>query len=409
MPSDPPPPKGTSTRNDAARAAPIPDAHKSRAPEHLKTQLFTVKKGADAEVIQLDGDAQKRFKVSGARSLTFGRDERCDVGLTSFGVSRVHASIHFDGNAYVLEDQGSLNGTFVNGERVQRVPLKGGDVLRLGDHDFRFSDAPAPAASREATVVSAPPRAPLPAPAPFSPAFVEVTDPNIRPQRALPIRNVTTLLGGAALAVVLLVLLVVGAFALGRRSMTEGDGRAATGVVFPGALVPVVAHGSGTVTAIAARVGAALTPESVVVEASAALSPAERTRIEENIAVARQANETEAVRAFEAQLTDAQLRMAAGVAGELSRVVVSVGDALAPGQVVAEVFVSGAARVEVDIGAFAAGRVGPGRVARVEFDEDVVFAPVVAVKGDGATRRAVLLIGDVRPAWLTQRPWVDFR
>lgn len=56
-------------------------------------------------------------------------------GVQSQGVSRRHASIFKQGTGVVVEDMGSINGTFVNGKRLDPYlsePLKDGDTLRLG-------------------------------------------------------------------------------------------------------------------------------------------------------------------------------------------------------------------------------------------------------------------------------------
>ncbi|MEW6400575.1 MAG: FHA domain-containing protein [Chloroflexota bacterium] len=62
-----------------------------------------------------------------------GRDPGVDLTIPSPAVSRRHARVSRDGNQYVLEDLGSSNGTFVNGERLRsgRV-LKSGDQIRFG-------------------------------------------------------------------------------------------------------------------------------------------------------------------------------------------------------------------------------------------------------------------------------------
>src|SRR3954471_1394824 len=62
-----------------------------------------------------------------------GRSPTADVSFDDGGVSRRHAVVltRSDGAAEVLDD-GSLNGTFVNGERVRRRILHHGDVLTVG-------------------------------------------------------------------------------------------------------------------------------------------------------------------------------------------------------------------------------------------------------------------------------------
>lgn len=61
-----------------------------------------------------------------------GREPEFAVCLPLEGVSRVHAKIAFDGTGYIVEDLKSTNGTFVNGEAVQRERLHHLDVVSLG-------------------------------------------------------------------------------------------------------------------------------------------------------------------------------------------------------------------------------------------------------------------------------------
>jgi pSer/pThr/pTyr-binding forkhead associated (FHA) protein len=101
----------------------------------------------------------------GAAPLSFGREAGSDIVVPNKDVSRHHAEILATPQGYVVVDS-STNGTFVNGERIegQRV-LARADVIRVGDHDFRFyADlAPAPAAP------SPPPPPAPPSPPPSSP------------------------------------------------------------------------------------------------------------------------------------------------------------------------------------------------------------------------------------------------
>jgi hypothetical protein len=70
-----------------------------------------------------------------------GRAEENDLVLDSPLVSRRHARIEQDGEAYRVIDQGSAYGTFVNEHRVEEAPLQVGDVVRFADRAFRFSGA----------------------------------------------------------------------------------------------------------------------------------------------------------------------------------------------------------------------------------------------------------------------------
>lgn len=106
--------------------------------------------------------------------LTIGRDANNGVAINDAEVSRKHSRLTFQGGKYVLEDLGSTNGTFVNGQRLAGpVVLKAGDVVSLGEqivlmYDAINSDAGATVAvSRKSARVEAPYAQPVPsAPAP---------------------------------------------------------------------------------------------------------------------------------------------------------------------------------------------------------------------------------------------------
>ena len=66
--------------------------------------------------------------------LIIGRDAASSVAISDAEVSRKHARLNFQGGKYVIEDLGSTNGTFVNGQRLSGATvLKSGDVVSLGE------------------------------------------------------------------------------------------------------------------------------------------------------------------------------------------------------------------------------------------------------------------------------------
>lgn len=111
--------------------------------------------------------------------LTIGRDSSNAVAINDAEVSRKHSRLSFQGGKYVIEDLGSTNGTFVNGQRLAGpVVLKAGDVVSLGEQIVLMYDAinmdpgATMAVSRKATRMEPPPvqqhqaAAPVYAPAP---------------------------------------------------------------------------------------------------------------------------------------------------------------------------------------------------------------------------------------------------
>ena len=106
----------------------------------------------------------KEYQVSDV-GLILGRDASCDVVVAQNEVSRRHAEIAPAELGYVVRDT-SVNGVFVNGERVQGSRrLSRSDVLRVGSEEFRFHADAVPIASAAPTPVVSAPAAPPPAPA----------------------------------------------------------------------------------------------------------------------------------------------------------------------------------------------------------------------------------------------------
>jgi hypothetical protein len=85
-----------------------------------------------AILLMVEGPAPgKRFFID-QPVLLFGRDEKCDVVIAERQVSRHHACIRLEDERYVLEDLGSKNGTFVNGQELHEpTVLQDGDEIQI--------------------------------------------------------------------------------------------------------------------------------------------------------------------------------------------------------------------------------------------------------------------------------------
>jgi two-component system cell cycle response regulator len=85
-------------------------------------------------LIEMSGSSAGRVHALNGAPVTIGRGARCTLPIPDSTLSRTHASIAWSPSegAYVLVDEGSLNGSFVNRERVTRAVLKHGDRLRFG-------------------------------------------------------------------------------------------------------------------------------------------------------------------------------------------------------------------------------------------------------------------------------------
>jgi DNA-binding NtrC family response regulator len=72
-------------------------------------------------------------------TVTVGRESVRDLRLDDGRVSRLHARLEYRANHWLLEDCGSLNGTFVNSQSVQQTMLEPGDLIRVGDSLILFT------------------------------------------------------------------------------------------------------------------------------------------------------------------------------------------------------------------------------------------------------------------------------
>jgi hypothetical protein len=116
-----------------------------------QTQTFNAEEAGD-ELDQLDdirvegpalvvrsggGRAGETFTPQDDRT-TIGRSPDCPVFLDDVTVSRRHAVLVERDGRWFVEDQGSLNGTFVNRKRVETSELSDGDELQIGKYRLTF-------------------------------------------------------------------------------------------------------------------------------------------------------------------------------------------------------------------------------------------------------------------------------
>jgi len=83
-------------------------------------------------LLVLEGPGAGQKIVIEHQPLIIGRDETCDVVIPDRQVSRQHARITLEADRWLLEDLGSKNGTFVNGQELPGLyPLQDGDEIQI--------------------------------------------------------------------------------------------------------------------------------------------------------------------------------------------------------------------------------------------------------------------------------------
>jgi hypothetical protein len=83
------------------------------------------------------GRSGETFRPSGPRTM-IGRSPECDVFLDDVTVSRRHALLVQEEHGFKIEDQGSLNGTFLNRRRIESAQLEDGDEVQIGKYRLTF-------------------------------------------------------------------------------------------------------------------------------------------------------------------------------------------------------------------------------------------------------------------------------
>jgi pSer/pThr/pTyr-binding forkhead associated (FHA) protein len=88
-------------------------------------------------IVRAGAQAGERFALD--TDLTrLGRHPDSEISLDDITVSRRHAEVQRTAEGYFVADSGSLNGTYVNQERVERTQLRHGDELQIGKFRLVF-------------------------------------------------------------------------------------------------------------------------------------------------------------------------------------------------------------------------------------------------------------------------------
>jgi predicted component of type VI protein secretion system len=91
-------------------------------------------------VLKFENSVLKELSV-GAKEVSIGRSPDNGLVIDNPAVSHYHARVFNEEGRLMLEDFGSMNGTFVNGQRVKMVTLKPGDSVGIGKHTIVVTDS----------------------------------------------------------------------------------------------------------------------------------------------------------------------------------------------------------------------------------------------------------------------------
>mgnify|MGYP001583271589 FL=1 len=120
-----------------AKTDPLQDAPGNS--DNVRVTITDSHTGNGLLVVRSGDQTGERFSLDD-KIVSIGRHPECTIYLDDVTVSRRHAEVHQVGGAYVVRDLGSLNGTYLNQERVEERQLGHGDELQIGKFRMVFFD-----------------------------------------------------------------------------------------------------------------------------------------------------------------------------------------------------------------------------------------------------------------------------
>lgn len=120
-----------------------PDATAAHRAAELVAHARDAVQAPGPYVAWLEGEEVRIVPVRPGKPVSLGRSLSADVRFDDATVSRRHALLVCDGDTVRVIDDRSLNGVFVNGERVRARVLADGDEIVVGRYHMRFLTVPA--------------------------------------------------------------------------------------------------------------------------------------------------------------------------------------------------------------------------------------------------------------------------
>ena len=107
------------------------------ADDELTISLGDLSEAMAMVVVKRGPNAGSKF-ILDSDVTSAGRHPKSDIFLDDITVSRRHVEIVRQGDGYKVRDAGSLNGTYLNRERIDEAPLSNGDELQIGKFKLVF-------------------------------------------------------------------------------------------------------------------------------------------------------------------------------------------------------------------------------------------------------------------------------
>lgn len=113
-------------------------AHKNKTAITVISKIAERCGTGEACLIVIYGEELGRKYNLSQSEMLIGRSARCDVQIDQEAISRQHAKLEPNFGNIVLSDLGSTNGTYVNNDLIDQVPLNDGDLIKIGRTIFKY-------------------------------------------------------------------------------------------------------------------------------------------------------------------------------------------------------------------------------------------------------------------------------
>ena len=134
------PASGANSADTSAFTGPLvihPAASLAELSDDERDAISALPSGAALLIVRRGPSLGSRFLLDHDLSVA-GRHPNCEIFLDDVTVSRKHCEFHRSAAGFEMRDLGSLNGTFVQGERVDRAVLEDGDEVLVGKFHLTF-------------------------------------------------------------------------------------------------------------------------------------------------------------------------------------------------------------------------------------------------------------------------------
>jgi pSer/pThr/pTyr-binding forkhead associated (FHA) protein len=116
---------------------PLTDADVATLSAQNQATVEALRPGTALLVVLRGPNAGARFLLD-SDEVSTGRHPKSDIFLDDVTVSRKHATFRRQGDVFLVRDVGSLNGTYVNRERIDEAALKTRDEVQIGKFRLVF-------------------------------------------------------------------------------------------------------------------------------------------------------------------------------------------------------------------------------------------------------------------------------